>query len=110
MDDQHAREVAEARKTVDDMIIEAEKSKAEIYRPKGKEIEVDNDDNDDDFDTVSAHVDPTLIPKIERGKYVDLAKLLHREKLLHNSGGRMKREGQSFLCLLQRKSLSLLIH
>ena len=41
---------------------------------------------DDDFFHHSSHIDNTLIQKIEKGEYVDLEKLLPRDKVIHNDG------------------------
>ena len=42
--------------------------------------ESDGDLYNDDFFLINSYMDPTLVLKIEKGEYVDLAKLLLREK------------------------------
>ena len=59
------------------MIINAEKFRAAIDQPNGKEISCFPQQTiDDEFFHLTCHVDVNLIPKIERGEFVELEKLL----------------------------------
>ena len=86
------------------MVVEAEKYKAALTPPTGNEIEMSNTINnltgvqvlatgpvfsppgvgtglsDDDFFHLTCHIDPSLRSKIERGEYVDLERLLLKER------------------------------
>ena len=66
-------------------IIHAEQFKANVTAPKGKPTEIPvlsavSNENDDDFFHITCHVDPSLKEKIERGKYVELEKLLPKDR------------------------------
>ena len=107
----------EARKKAERMIIEAEKFKEIIAEPPGEPIMlpptvlVDNGglDNldkgaplpavigsvgggltDDDFFHLTCCVDPVLISKIEKGEFVDLEKLLPKDKRRKGSDNRLE--------------------
>ena len=67
--DSHSRHLA------DRAVIEVERFKASVAPPKGM-----IDDNDDDFFHVTCHVDANIIQKIEKGEFVDLDKLLPKDK------------------------------
>ena len=92
----------------DQVILDAEQFKALIEDPRGKQGEqvvrpldrinlnnfdqnphfMDNDNyeaSDDAFFHIICHVDPTLRTKIEKGEYVDLEKLLPRNKFKQRS-------------------------
>ena len=45
-----------------------------VAPPKG------NDDNDDDFLHVTCHVDQLMIQRIEQGEFIDLEKLLPKDR------------------------------
>ena len=57
---------------------------------------------DDEFFHHSAHLDIATIQIIVKGQYVDLAKILPREKILHNDGRlqMVHKEGAAYLHLL----------
>ena len=65
---------------------------------------------DDDFFLINEHVDPTLVPKIERGEYVDLAKLLPKEKVLYDDGRlqMISKDGYSFFVPITEKETPLI--
>ena len=71
------------RETLEKLIVEAEKSKIQMFNPTGNKslIEVH-----DDFFHHSSHIDGTLIAKIEAGKFVELEKLIPKEKFIHSDG------------------------
>ena len=58
---------------------DAEKYKAQINEPKGRSL-VDNGLSDDDFFHVMCHVETGLKTKIENGEYMELEKLLPKNK------------------------------
>ena len=70
------------------IVRDAEKMKANLIAPKGMlPIKIDHNiemlrnlDNDDDFFHVSCHIDSSLKQKIERGEFIELDKLLPRDK------------------------------
>ena len=93
------RNCMDAHFSAEKMILEDKKSKAEIYKPTGMYMD------DDDYFHCVAHIDKALFPKIEKGEYVDLAKLLPREKVLHPTEKMqlVNREGRSFFVPLNEK-------
>ena len=70
----------ERRESLEKLIMDAERARAEIYKPTGKR-NLSIVGMDDDFFHHSSHLDNTLIQKI-----VDLEKLLPKDKILHNDG------------------------
>lgn len=80
------QQLSSARGATDKVLLEAEKYKAALAAPKGM---VPIDDNikmlrqfniDDDFFHVTCHIDSSLKTKIQNGEFVDLERLLPREK------------------------------
>ena len=77
-----------AEEHAEKIVIDAEKMKANLVAPKGMlPIKIDqnlqflrNIDNDDDFFHIHCHVNPSLRVRIEKGEYVDLDKLLPKDK------------------------------
>ena len=75
----------------DKIIREAENHRAELSAPQGMRhmpIKIDKNiqllrslDNDDEFFHVSCHMEPSLKSKIEKGEYMDLDKLLPKERI-----------------------------
>ena len=108
---EQARE--KARKT----LVEAEKYRVKITCPEGNDksqtqpeifpvanVNMNNDKerlSDDNFFHLTCHIDNSLVSKIEAGDYVDLEKLLPKEKVFRKSGDtRLEwvfREGSTFL-------------
>ena len=65
----------------DKVILQAEQFKANITAPpKGNEFTPILVENDDDFFHITCHVEHNLKEKIERGDFVDLEKLLPKER------------------------------
>ena len=73
------------------MIKEAERSKAKIFEVPGKNIDILNSKPidkmilyslllDEEYPSVGGHLDQQIIEKIRRGKYVDFAKLLSKDR------------------------------
>ena len=60
---------------------------------------------DDEFFHSTSHVDKALREKIEKGLYVDLAKLLPKEKIIHDDGqlNMIQKDGFSYLQLVTHK-------
>ena len=86
----------EAKDRMERSIIEAEKFKATVEKPPGRFSDTDTDFQssldklarkqigtgltDDDFFHLTCHIDPQLQSKIERGEFVELDKLLPKDK------------------------------
>ena len=82
----------EAKQATDKVFLDAKRFKASLVAPKGTHLpflpeKIDKNlellrklDDDDDFFHVSCHIEDTLRQKIERGDYVELEKLLPKEK------------------------------
>ena len=110
MEQQRQREKQEARANIEQMIKEAELGKAEIYKPPGKLTgsvvhNMSQAEMDEEFFHSSSHVDATLVTKIIKGEYVDLHKLLPKEKILHDEGELqlLHKEGNTFFALVSEK-------
>ena len=79
------------KEKVNQIILNAEKMKANLVAPKGDynnlPFEINSDiqllrqlDSDEDFSQISCHVDSSLKLKIERGEFVDLEKLIPKDR------------------------------
>ena len=101
------------------MIVEAEQLKANLIAPKGTlPIEIDENiemlrklDNDDDFFYVNCHIDGTLRAKIEKGEFVDLDKLLPKDKAAYgyqmneeNRMGIFFQDGETYYAPVKKES------
>ena len=86
MEKQREKEWREAKASVERMIKEAEQQKAAIYKPPGKckEVRKTEAEIDNECFMSTSHVDPILMAKIARSEYVDLQKVLPKEKILHD--------------------------
>ena len=102
-------ELRDARARADKVVVDAERFKAGILPPPGqsnlyKEFAGHNL-SDDDFFHLTCHIDKALREKIERGEYVELERLLPKDKGSEFGGNssndqRMEwvfHEGQTFL-------------
>ena len=75
----------EARKKAEKVVLEVEQFRATINVPQGMTVN-DNEffaedvKDDDKFFHITCHVDPGLVGKISRGEFVDLHKLLPKQK------------------------------
>ena len=82
-----------AKATADEILLQAERFRANIASPKGNEqvgnfvngvvcppIYPAGDEGDDDFFHVTCHIDGNLKEKIERGEFVDLERLLPKDR------------------------------
>ena len=72
-------------------IIQAEQFKAQLTPPAGNNA-IHDHDNDDDFFHVSCHIDEVLKDTIERGEFVDLERLLPKERANYRFGEDRKLE------------------
>ena len=130
-----AVELAQAQQKAEKTLLEAEKFKARVEQPgnsnyfnNSEEIQVDqqqkmleqnlNDSrnaldilnigsgvSDDDFFHLTCHIDPSLIHKIEKGEYIELEKLVPKEKLGGREENRLEwvqRDGGTFLVPAQK--------
>ena len=114
-------EIIEARskEASEKLVVEAEQLKANLIAPKGMlPIVIDENiemlrklDNDDDFFYISCHIDPALKSKIEQGDFVDLEKLLPKEKSangysMHDDSrlGIFHQDGETFYAPLKKDS------
>ena len=80
----------------DELIREAEQNKARIYGTPGtvnQHVPIDLEKNyvhslmvDETYMLVAAHLDETMIMRIEEGKFVDFSKLLSKDKLKEQLG------------------------
>ena len=86
-----------AERHAEDMIRNAEHSKAQLLETKGNEIEVIKASKsllhsvivDEGFLQVAAHIDSNLKQKIQRFKYVDFSCLLPLDKVLQQEDQRL---------------------
>ena len=94
--------VTQARDLAERTIVEAEKFKAQIAAPKGLEFLFDkfkNErdiqrllDTDDEFFHVSCHIDEQVKSKIARGDYIELDRLLPKDKFSMQPGDDLDRK------------------
>ena len=87
-----------AKERANQMILEAERYRASIEKPQGKQPEI----SDDDFFHLTCHVDNTIRSKIEKGEFVELEKLLPNDRMgsQHKSDNRLDlvhRDGYAFV-------------
>ena len=104
--------LAEAMDRAGKVVIEAEKFRASIADPDPGMLAI-NDVipnigsrvSDDDFFHLTCHIDPNLTHKIEKGEFVELEKLLPKDKLGRNEESRLEwvqHDGGLSLFLLKR--------
>ena len=104
-----------AKTMADSAILDAEKFRASINNPKGNDNEINSNlkliadslnkltsNEDDDFFHVTCHVDHNLRSKIEKGEFVDLDKLIpkNRNQIMSESNKRMQlmvKDGQTYI-------------
>ena len=73
-------QLVEARGRADRTVLEAERFKVAMAPPPGNVPEFENSLSDDNFFHLTCHIDKNLREKIERGEYVELEKLLPKDK------------------------------
>ena len=75
----------EAKDNADEVVLNAEHLKEKIQPPKGKSINyqkfIQSVDDDDEFFHVTCHIDDNLRSKISKGKFVDLERLLPKDRI-----------------------------
>ena len=91
----------------DRITLQAEQFKANIAAPKVNEF-ISITESDDDFFHITCHVDSSLKEKIERGEYVDLERLLSKDRSsLANGEDRhmeiVSRDGMTYFAPVQDK-------
>ena len=98
----------EARRKAKQMIVDAEKYKADMVNPSGTINNIDYV-SDDKFFHLSCHVDDTMKRKIEKGEFVDLEKLLPREKSgFKQNDGRLEiinKDGQTYFAKVKENRI-----
>ena len=97
-----AVDLQEAQQRASRAILEAEKFRAQVEPPGNFELlEIGNGVSDDDFFHLACHIEPNLIHKIEKGEFVELEKLLPKERLGgKNDEGRLEwvqKDGGTYL-------------
>ena len=105
---QHRQQIQTADDCVNELIREAEAAKAKIYNPgkvmRGQQIDlsrsfVHSAMVDENYLIVAAHVDEHTQVKIEKGQYVDLARLIPRDRLDEEDDNTMQmvvKQGKTF--------------
>ena len=93
----HSAEDDEDADHAEQLIKEAEQVKAQIFGPSGglsegfkQMIHTPSAEADEDFLLVSSHIESSTKQKIERGEYVDFAKLIVCDHLGHDEERRME--------------------
>ena len=90
--------------------LQAEKYKTTV-EPPGKQdfshiLDIGSGVSDDDFFHLTCHIEPSLIHKIEKGEFVELEKLLPKDRLGKNSSENrlewVQRDGGTFLVPAQK--------
>ena len=72
----------QAKEFARDVILEAEQFKATIQKPRGKEANIELEEKiDDEFFHIACHIDSNLRAKISKGEFVELEKLLPRDRV-----------------------------
>ena len=100
------------REEMRELVREAERGKACILKPPDKAVSEQNNlsvyEQDDELFHYTVHINEATVNKIQNGKYMDLAKLLPKEHILHNDGSlrMIEKDGMSFLQPVTEKILS----
>ena len=122
LDTSAVNELKDAQRRAEKTLLEAEKFRAQVEPPgmyqsefEGKIeenrrsldiLDIGKGVSDDDFFHLTCHIDPSLIHKIEKGKFVELEKLLPKEKLGRNSEDNrlewVQRDGGTYLVPAQK--------
>ena len=69
-----------------DPVVEAEKSKAVMENPPGRSWFDSSFATDDQYFSFTSHVEDSIVKKAERGQFVNLARLLDRNKAFNHDG------------------------
>ena len=102
----------EANNYAEDMVVRAEQARAAVELPKGEfswkqnvQFRSPQGLSDDEFFHLTCHVDSALKQKIERGEYVELDKLLSKERF--RGGQRMElvtKGGETFIMPAEKEN------
>ena len=95
----------QAKSVVDKAILEAEKFKAAVDKPRGMNSIRDNPYydqgvDDEEFLQVVSHIEDTIVSKVERGEFIELTKLLLRMRYKNKDRQRVEvvqQDGTKFL-------------
>ena len=100
-----AAKLQEARDRAHKIILDAERFKALVEQPKGNDTQLislktsaESGITDDEFFHLTCHIDMTLKSKIEKGEFIELEKLLPRDRV-DRQEGRMElinKDGQTY--------------
>ena len=80
----------DAKQRAEDHLIQAEQFKAAIAEPAGMSPKLLSSVTDDEFFHLLCHVEQSLVSKIEHGEYIELEKLLPKDKFARGNEGRME--------------------
>ena len=81
-EDNFVKKGQQARELAQDLLVEAEQFKANLQKPKGKTNEIEwHKGLDDEFFHITCHIDPDFTEQIEKGKFIELEKLLPKDKV-----------------------------
>ena len=115
--DTSALELEQARLRADKNIVDAERFKATVEQPPAgrndslvvekpfKMLDIGSGVSDDDFFHLTCHIEPSLIHKIEKGEFIELEKLLPKDKIGKHDEGRLEwvqRDGGTYLVPAQK--------
>ena len=92
------RLLREAKERANKIVLEAEQYKAQLEQLKGM-LSSNCMDTDDEFFHITCHLDPAIRSKIEKGEFVDLDKLLPKERYDSRQEGRVDlvhKDGQTY--------------
>ena len=93
----------------DNIIVQMEQFRANISAPKGRNLMTE--DNDDDFFHITCHVDPNLTVKIQNGEFIELDKLLPKERGANLSDDNrlelVTREGMTYFAPAQDRTTKI---
>ena len=78
-------DLQQARICADNAVLEAEKFRTQVEQPGNDNMNaifnIGSGVSDDDFFHLTCHIEPNLIHKIEKGEFIELKKLLPKDKL-----------------------------
>ena len=100
-------ELEQACIRADRAVLEAEKFQVQIEQPGMNTIfNIGSGVSDDDFFHLTCHIEPNLIHKIKQGEFIELEKLLPKDKLARNSDENrlewVQQDGGTFLVPAQK--------
>ena len=99
------------KKMLRNMVRDAELHKGKVFKlPDKLPGEMSQAEIDDEFVLESSHLDNATIEKIEKGQFVDLHKLLPKEKILYDEGKLqpLTKEGSTYFAPTTEKDTPLI--